>query len=130
MDGWIGTHQKAYIKGRRIEVNTAIMSIISQLAQDLNRPDLHELLLLEVDFTSAFDTIHHDFIKALLQHIGIGKDLTTLIMLMMGTLNASVIVNSILTEEFQIRRGVPQGCSVSGLLFILVLECLFNRGAC
>ena len=127
MDSWIGPHQKAYVRGRRIEVNTAIMSILIQNAQDLTREDLQFLMLLEVDFRSAFDTVDHDFIKALLTSIGIGENITRLIMLIVGTLEASVIVNSLLTLSFKIKRGVPQGCSLSGILFILVLECIFNK---
>ena len=127
MDSWIGVHQKAYIKGRRIEVNTAIKSILIQNAQDLLRDDLQFLMLLEVDFRSAFDTVDHDFIKALLQSIGIGAKVSKLIMLIVSTLSATVIVNSHLTEWFQIKRGVPQGCSLSGIIFILVLECIFNK---
>ena len=127
MDSWIGDHQKAYVCGRRIEVNTAIMSMLLQEAQDVLRDDLQFLMLLEVDFRSAFDTVDHDFIKALLQHIGIGEKVAKLIMLIVGTLKASVIINSQLSDWFKIKRGVPQGCSLSGLLFILVLECIFKK---
>ena len=127
MDDWIGDHQKAYIKGRRIEVNIAIISILLQQSQKLDRDDLKFLMMLEVDFKSAFDTVDHEYIKALLLAIGVGEKMRKIIMLIVGTLEAQVIINSELSESFGIRRGVPQGCSLSGILFILVLECLFNK---
>ena len=127
MEAWIGEHQKAYIKGRRIEVNIALLSILLQNSHNVTREDLQFLMVLDVDFKSAFDSVDHDFIKVLLESIGIGKKLAQLIMLIVSTLSATVIVNSDLTDWFKVKRGVPQGCSLSGILFILVLECMFNK---
>ena len=52
--------------------------------------------------------------------------MVTIIMLILGKLNVTVIVNSNQTKTIRIQRGVPQGCALSGDIFILVLECLFK----
>jgi hypothetical protein len=127
MNLWVGDHQQAYIKGRRIDTNVALLSIILQQAQDNERIDLKRSMLLEVDFKSAFDSIDHAFIEKLLVKIGIGFKIRKIIMLIVGSMRAAVIVNGSLTPYFPIEWGVPQGCSLSGLLFILCLECLNNQ---
>ena len=131
---WIAKDQRAYVKNRRIEVNTATIAILIQrcLENDEGEKDnyieeLERLIRIETDFASAFDTISHDFLRALLKEIGMGDRMIAIIMLIVSSMSAKVIVNDELTEEIRIRVGVPQGCSLSGLLFILVLECMFRR---
>ena len=125
---WVRENQKAYIKGRRIEFNTAILTTILQKCVDGAdmQEYLKDLIVLEVDFEAAFDSVDHEFIRSLLRCIGVGKKMITIIMLILGKLNVTIIVNSGQTKSFRIQRGVPQGCALSGDIFILVLECLFN----
>ena len=133
MQKWIAEEQRAYVKGRRIEINTASIAILIQKCIDNDEKseeyieELDRLIRIETDFASAFDTISHGFLKKLLKRIGMGQRMVSLIMLMVNAMTARVIVNDDLTDEFRILIGVPQGCSLSGLLFILVLECLFRK---
>ena len=124
---WIRDNQRAYIKGRRIEYNTAILTIILQKCVDGAEMQeiLKNLMILEVDFEAAFDSVDHDFVRFLLKAIGVGPRLVTIIMLILTKIQVSIIVNESKTEFFRINRGCPQGCAISGDIFILVLECLF-----
>ena len=133
MSKWTMEHQRAYIPGRRIEVNTAIIAILLKKCLDNKEDDedfiqeLEKLIRVETDFKAAFDTVSHQFLRQLLHKIGMGPKMIKMIMLLVGTMGAKVIINDSLTEKFNLRVGVPQGCSLSGLLFILVLECLFRK---
>ena len=80
---WIRDNQRAYIKGRRIEYNTAILTIILQKCVDGAEMQeiLKNLMILEVDFEAAFDSVDHDFVRFLLKAIGVGPRLVTIIIL-------------------------------------------------
>jgi len=79
-----------------------------------------------IDFAKAFDSISHQAIEKILEHIGCPPLFTSAIMNCLSNTSAQVIVNGFLTKPFKIERGAKQGDTISPTLFILVIE-LFNQ---
>lgn len=80
------------------------------------------LFLLFVDFERAFDTIHRDAIWKALYNVGVPEKIINLIRELYCGASCSVRFKGICSNKFQINVGVRQGCVLSPLLFILVLD--------
>ena len=81
-------------------------------------------LLLLLDFEKAFDTIEWDFILKTLDHYKFGEEFIRWIMLSYSSPSAIFKNNGWLSGKISLHRGIRQGCPVSALLFILVVEVL------
>ena len=79
-------------------------------------------MLLFLDFEKAFDSLEWDFIFSTLEKFGFGNDFIQWIKILYNDPKASIKVNGWISKEFQIFRGIRQGCPVSALLFILCTE--------
>ncbi|MFN7882000.1 MAG: reverse transcriptase domain-containing protein, partial [bacterium] len=65
-------------------------------------------------------------IRLVLAHIGFPALQADILLSILDNSVAQVMVNGFLTGEIPLLSGVRQGCPLSPLLFILVIECL-NR---
>ena len=121
----IGEHQKAYVPGRRGDHGVFLLSkIIHDATYDVDS----ESMILQLDFKRAFDSVYHSYVKDVLSKFGVGPKLINLIILIMSSLNVQVIINDQLTKPIRVGRGLPQGSSLSAILFILCLEPLLRTG--
>lgn len=121
----IGEHQKAYVPGRRGDHG---VFLLSKIIHDAAYDDESESMILQLDFKRAFDSVYHTYVREVLAKFGVGPKLTNLIILIMGSLNVQVIVNDQLTKPIKVGRGLPQGSSLSAILFILCIEPLLRAG--
>lgn len=81
-------------------------------------------LLFMVDFKKAFDSLNWDFMTGVLDFFNFGPSFKRWIKLVY-TLPLGVLKNNgHLSEEFQIHRGIRQGCPVSALIFVMCVEML------
>ena len=78
-----------------------------------------------IDWEKCFDLINWDYIHAAIKALGFGPTIQRWI----GTLynkkqplSRRVLVNGVLTREFYITRGIPQGGSECTILQVLVFE--------
>lgn len=79
---------------------------------------------LKIDLTKAFDCVSWSFLRVLLAKIGLSPRACSWIMACVESVHYSVIINGIPTTFFQAERGLRQGCPLSPLLFILVMNSL------
>jgi hypothetical protein len=80
-----------------------------------------------VDFAKAFDSIHRDSLWAIMRQYGIPQKLIRLVRTLYEDFQCSVIDENETSEWFPVRTAVKQGCCMSGLLFLLVIDWVMRR---
>ena len=108
------------IPGRRIETNIHLMQ---NLIDHVNEAD-GNLAIIFLDQEKAFDRMSHSFILKTLEKFGFGKYFIKWIETLNNDSKSFVKVNGFETFEFDLERGVRQGCPLSGFLYILAAEVL------
>jgi len=120
LSSFLSKDQHAFLKGRNIMDAVAITqeSLFSMLS---NRS---EGAILKIDLQRAYDCVDWGLIRCLLAKIGLKSKVINWIMACIENVNYVVIINRIPTPFFSIERGLRQGCPLSPLLLILVMESL------
>ena len=75
-----------------------------------------------VDFEKAFDSVDRQSIWNILRHYGVPEKIVNTIRLLYEGFSCQVIHDGRLSEEFAVTTGVRQGCLLSPLLFLVVLD--------
>ena len=78
--------------------------------------------ILAIDFKQAFDSLECDFLIETLYAFGFLEKFINHIRTLYKNIQVSVLNGGSTTGSFLLSRCVKQGCPVSGLLFILVIE--------
>ena len=81
-------------------------------------------MLVSLDFKKAFDMLDKDSILAALEVFGFGPVFIGYVQTLINETEASVKNGGWLSQWFPTTRGVRQGCVLSPLLFLLVVEIL------
>ena len=79
-------------------------------------------VLLSLDYEKAFDTAEHAFLFEYLNVFNFGPDFRKWIQIMYTNSEVCIQNNGHLSEHFYPSRGVKQGCPISAMLFILIVE--------
>uniref|UniRef100_A0A670JQD5 Reverse transcriptase domain-containing protein n=1 Tax=Podarcis muralis TaxID=64176 RepID=A0A670JQD5_PODMU len=115
--------QAGFLPGRHMCDNTRNVIDILELLQIKRNT---RAVLIFIDAEKAFDNISWMFMKKNLEGMGVGRGFENGIEAIYSEQKAKLIVNNVVTEEFKIEKGTRQGCPLSPLLFISVLEVLLN----
>eukprot|EP00253_Pinus_taeda_P020282 PITA_20282 len=83
-------------------------------------------ITLKINLAKAFDCVSWLYIKMLLIHLGFPLSFITSIMACITTPTFSVLINGSASHFFHSKRGLRQGCPLSPLLFLIVMDGL-NR---
>ena len=75
------------------------------------------------DYTKAFDCMHHNKMWEILKEMGIPDHLTCLLRNLYTVQEATIRTEYRITDWFQIRKGVRQGCILSPYSFNLYEKC-------
>ena len=75
-----------------------------------------------VDYEKAFDSIDRPTLWNLMRHYGIPDKITNIIKNSYEGMNCRVVHGGQLTDAFQVRTGVRQGCLMSPFLYLLVID--------
>jgi exonuclease III len=78
--------------------------------------------IISIDQTKAFDRVSHEFMFLALKYYGFGSDFINWVHMLYNDVSSSVIVNGHITSPFSISRSVRQGCGLSPLLYVLMIE--------
>jgi hypothetical protein len=79
-------------------------------------------LVLKLDMMKAYDRVDWSFLRLVLLQIGLGLEATDWIMGCVRSTNFFVLVNGNPSGFFKGSRGLRQGCPLSPLLFLLIVE--------
>jgi len=80
------------------------------------------LYICFVDFEKAFDSVDRESIWSILRHYGVPAKMVNIIQQLYDGFSCQVIHDGRLSEEFLVTTGVRQGCLLSPLLFLVVLD--------
>jgi len=115
--------QTCAVPGRSILDNT---NLLRSVIDYVNQKQIF-CGILSLDQQKAFDRVDHSFMFACLEKYGFGKNFLQWVKILYTDVSSSVIVNQYISEPFSVTRSVRQGCSLSPLLYILVLEPFLRR---
>ena len=81
-------------------------------------------MIISIDAEKAFDKIHHPFMTTTLQKMGIEGTYLNIVKTIYDKPTANIILNGEKLKASPVRPGTRQGCSLSTLLFNIVLKVL------
>lgn len=79
-------------------------------------------MILEVDLLKAFDQVSWLYLQMLLTHLGFPYEFINWIMWCITNISFSLLLNGVASTFFHSERGLRNGCPLSPLLFLLVME--------
>ena len=116
----ISFDQMGYIKKRSAAENIRLVQDLLDFCSYTNIPGIFMFL----DFKKAFDNVEHEFLFETLKRFNFGTSFIQWIKTIYNNADGKVINNGWLSKTFSITKGVRQGCPLSALLFLLVVEVL------
>ena len=112
--------QNGYIKGRYIGCNIRTIYDVIELSQNLENANI----ITFIDYEKAFDSLKLSFLFKTLKTFGFGDYFINWVKVLYKNISSCVVNNGYSSEFFHLSKGVRQGCPLSALLFILVVEIL------
>ena len=119
----INTDQQGFIKNIFIGFNIIQIQDIIDYADILNIDGI----ILFLDFKKAFDTVEWNFMIHVLKKFGFNTGFIDWVQILYKNINSCIINNGWKSQNFNLERGVKQGCPLSALLFIIVAEILSSK---
>ena len=118
----ISRFQSGFRKGTGTREGIFHLRIICERALQVNM----EVFACFIDYSKAFDCVKHDNLIHILKEIGVDNRDLKIIAGLYWQQSGSVRTEHGLSSEFQIKRGVRQGCVLSPSLFNLYVERIFK----
>ena len=116
----ISSDQSGYLEGRNISNNLRNILDIIDFTKKIDRNGM----IIFVDFEKAFDTVRWDFLQECLEKFNFGPFFRHCVNTLYTNISTCVTNNGHSSPFFNPERGIRQGCPLSALLFILVVEVL------
>jgi len=110
--------QTCAIKNRSIFDNAHLLRNVVDYVEQKNL----KCCFVSLDQEKAFDRVNYDFMFKVLSAYNFGPSLLRWINILYNDISSCVLVNGFISDQFSVTRGVRQGCSLSPLLYVLILE--------
>jgi endonuclease/exonuclease/phosphatase family metal-dependent hydrolase len=118
----VNQDQSGCIKNRSTFGNIrSIIDIINYVNDQKNTG-----IIAFIDYEKAFDTVNWAFMYDCLKHLNFGDNFISKIKVLYNNIETCVTNNGNSSRFFHPTRGIRQGCPVSAMLFIMVVEILAN----
>ena len=85
------------------------------------------LMLVFIDYMKAFDSIHQETLWKIMKLYGVPSKFIKLVRMFYTDVKCSVVSEGGLTNWFDVKSGVKQGCVMSGFLFLLVVDWIMSQ---
>ena len=117
---WIQSLQTAFVKNRQILDNVFLAYEAMEWAKMSNQ----DLVVLMIDFEKAFDQVNWTFLKAAMAKMGFSEIWINWVAAFYEGASTSILVNGVVGEEFEMERGVRQGCPMAPYLYLFIADAL------
>ena len=119
----IHTDQSGYIKGRNICFNIRLIQDVIDYFEESDQ----ECAIVFLDFQKAFDTVNYDFLFSVLSKFNFGESFRRWVNITYTNAKSCVTNNGWTSKPFPVEKSIRQGCPLSALLFLLVVEVLATK---
>ena len=116
----VAKDQSCCVPGRFIGENVAFIRDVVDYCSLISTP----AALISLDQEKAFGRVDWSFLRSVLISMGFGPSFVKWVDLFYCNSRSSVNVNGYISNSFPLSRGVQQGCPLSPLLYVLVVEVL------
>ena len=79
-----------------------------------------------IDYEKAFDSVDRETMWKLLRHNGVPEKIISLIRCTFRDMSCRIAHAGQLSDSFEVKTGVRQGCMLSPFLFLLVIDWIMN----
>eukprot|EP00253_Pinus_taeda_P025252 PITA_25252 len=114
----ISSEQFAFLHHRQIHEAIATTQELIHTLQTKKQKGM----ILKIDLSKAFDRANWLYLRLLLTHLGFPYEFIKWTMSCITDVSYSVLLNGEATPFFSSERGLRQGCPLSPLLFLLIME--------
>ena len=118
VDPKLRDQQAGFRRNRSCADQMASLRIIVEQSLEWNSP----LYINFIDYEKAFDSVDRETLGKLLRHCGVPEKFVSLIHCTYQEMTCKVAHAGQLSESFEVRTGVRQGCLLSPFLFLLVID--------
>ena len=98
---------------------------LRQIAEKVREKN-HEMYMVFVDLTKAFDTVNRTALWRVLQKLGIPENMLRVIVSFHEGMKANVVSNGELSDSFGVTNGTKQGCVMAPVLFALYFSVMLK----
>ena len=119
----VNTDQNGFIQGQNINYS---IRLIQDIIEYSNKHNIKGAILF-LDFAKAYDTIEWEFMFSVIEHFGFKNSFLKWVKIPYNKISCKVINNGWISEKIKISRGIKQGCPLSSLIFVLIVEILAQK---
>lgn len=117
---FISPEQSGFLKDKSIH---DVVASTQEVIHSIHTKNI-KAMVMKIDLCKAYDRVDWRLLRMILFKIGLDRVSVNWIMGFVTNTSMDVIINGVASDFFRPGRGLRQGCALSPLLFILVMDIL------